>query len=93
MTAKRGRPKGSTGSSFLEITYEELGEYLAPTDLVKVNKLWFKKALDAKVKKLQSKSNELTSSKNQPKTPPAKVYKPSLTADEKITFNLIDLNA
>ena len=36
--AKRGRKKGST--CFVDLTYEELGEYVGRRGVVKVSKVW-----------------------------------------------------
>ena len=67
---KRGRPKGY--SPYIELTYEELGDYVGRKSIVKVSKAWW----DALVE--QAIPEEFVPTPTQ--------------VEEKIEFNLVDLN-
>jgi hypothetical protein len=67
---KRGRPKGY--SPYIELTYEELGDYVGRKSIVKVSKAWWDSLLEQAI--------------------PEKAMSPLKEIEEKIEFNLIDLN-
>lgn len=67
---KRGRPKGY--SPYIELTYEELGDYVGRKSIVKVSKAWWDSLLEQAI--------------------PDEVLPILKETEEKIEFNLIDLN-
>jgi len=67
---KRGRPKGY--SPYIELTHEELGDYVGRKSIVKVSKAWWDSLLEQAI--------------------PDEITPPSKEIEEKIEFNLVDLN-
>lgn len=74
---KRGRPKGY--SPYVDITYEDLGNYIGAKGVVKVSRAWVESIEEA-----NSKAYSIEELINKPQH--------KVVEQEKIEFKLIDLN-